>query len=241
MQHEEHLVHLRRELEALLAAAATAGPSAAVPTCADWTVADLLDHLGEGYRRAAASVGAASEPDVPPPADGPREAHEHLQAVLGAAGATAPAWTWDGTDATAGFWSRRMAHETAVHRVDVELAAGLEPEPDDALAADGVDELLRVFAAGDWSDLPQPGPPATVVLRVPGGRAWTVRAEPTSLAVVDGAAGPHDEHGPADATVRARAGALLLWLWGRPHGDLDVSGDAAAAHALAERLRAVTT
>ena len=40
-----------------------------------------------------------------------------------------------------------MAHETAIHRADAELAAGREPASHDvALALDGVDELLG-FAA----------------------------------------------------------------------------------------------
>ena len=36
----------------------------------------------------------------------------------------APSWTWWPDDQTAGFWLRRMAQETAVHRVDVELPLG---------------------------------------------------------------------------------------------------------------------
>jgi hypothetical protein len=127
-----------------------------------------------------------------------------------------------------------------VHRADVELALGRVPRLEDALAADGVDELLRVFAEGDWSDLPQPGPAATVALRVPG-RAWTVRAEPEHLAVRDGVEGPDGPWGAADATVRAEPTTLLLWLWGRPYGDLDVSGRSEAAHALRTRLAEVTT
>ena len=46
---------------------------------------------------------------------------------------------------TSGFWARRMAVETAVHRYDAQLAAG-DPQPvERMLAADGVDEYLDVL------------------------------------------------------------------------------------------------
>ena len=49
-----------------------------------------------------------------------------------------------------GFWFRRMAHETVIHRVDAELAAGLPTAhvPDD-LAIDGIDEVSRFFEGVD--------------------------------------------------------------------------------------------
>ncbi len=44
------------------------------------------------------------------------------------------------------MWARRQAHETAIHRVDAELAAGLAPSADNPVfAADGADELLTCF------------------------------------------------------------------------------------------------
>ena len=45
------------------------------------------------------------------------------------------------------FWSRRMLHETAMHRADIELALGRAPEFDPAVAADGIDEFLTVLPA----------------------------------------------------------------------------------------------
>src|SRR5207302_5692344 len=45
------------------------------------------------------------------------------------------------------FWARRQAHETAIHRVDAELAGGSVTPFDPAFAADGIDELLRGFVA----------------------------------------------------------------------------------------------
>ena len=53
------------------------------------------------------------------------------------------AYTWYSPDQRVGFWIRRMAQETVIHRVDAELADGelLAAIPAD-LAADGIDELL---------------------------------------------------------------------------------------------------
>ena len=45
------------------------------------------------------------------------------------------------------FWARRQAHETAIHRVDAEAAAGSTPTYDAAFAIDGIAELLEGFYA----------------------------------------------------------------------------------------------
>src|SRR5438270_9540728 len=64
--------------------------------------------------------------------------------------------TWYDPDQTVGFWIRRMAQETVIHRVDAELAATETPAaiPDD-LAVDGVDEVLVRFLAYAASGLPE--------------------------------------------------------------------------------------
>ena len=50
------------------------------------------------------------------------------------------------TNRTVGFWSRRLASETLVHRWDAELDAGIDGAPmDAAVAADAVDEHLGCF------------------------------------------------------------------------------------------------
>ncbi|MFC5380448.1 maleylpyruvate isomerase family mycothiol-dependent enzyme [Aquipuribacter nitratireducens] len=242
MDHDTLLAHVRADHDRTQVAATAAGLDAPVVTCGDWTVRDLVEHLSLVYRHKVACIELQAEPEPWPPPDRHvgdplvelDAAHERLQEVLGSHAPGDPAWTWEESDRTVGFWVRRMAHETAVHRADAELAAGTTPVVDAALAADGVDELLRVFAEGDWSDVPQPGPATTVVLHVPG-RAWTVRSTPDRLAVGDGA----DE--AADATVHADASDLLLWLWGRPHGELAVDGAPDAAEALQRRLAVVTT
>ena len=47
---------------------------------------------------------------------------------------------------------RRQPHEALIHRVDAELAAGAPTGLDEALATDGVDEILTVMI--DCHDIP---------------------------------------------------------------------------------------
>ena len=53
-------------------------------------------------------------------------------------------WTLAGP-ATAAWWRRRQALETAIHRVDAERALGPASPIDPALAADGVGEVVDVL------------------------------------------------------------------------------------------------
>jgi uncharacterized protein (TIGR03083 family) len=248
MGHEGHVAALQGDLGLLLEAVERAGLDTAVPSCPGWTVRDLVDHVSEVYRHKTACIRLGAEPEPWPPVrdlSDPvaelRAAFGELHAELAGHAATDPAFTWHEPDQTVGFWSRRMAQETAVHRVDAELAAAhagsatVHPVAED-LAADGIDEVLVVFAEGDWSDLPQPGPGLVVRLEVPG-RSWTVHLLPGELRVEQGRS-----TSDPDLTVNGRASDLLLWLWGR--GDLEaltVTGDPAGAHRLVDRLSHVTS
>jgi hypothetical protein len=57
---------------------------------------------------------------------------------LGRRGPDEPAWTFWPDDQTCAFWFRRMAHETVVHRVDAELAAGEVTPVEDWAACESV-------------------------------------------------------------------------------------------------------
>ena len=131
-----------------------------------------------------------------------------------------------------------MAHETLVHRVDLEQAAGEAVEIADDLALDGVDEVLTVFLPRSLpADGPgigiEPGLRASVVL-TSGGASWGVEVTGTRAEV--GAGGS-----TAAAHVDGEAGALLLWLWGRGDNEaLTVEGDAGHVAALRRALTAAT-
>src|SRR5439155_8923348 len=63
--------------------------------------------------------------------------------------------TWFRPDQSVGFWIRRMAQETVVHRRDAELALGDPTPAAPDLAVDGIAELLDIFlsySVTQWPD-----------------------------------------------------------------------------------------
>jgi uncharacterized protein (TIGR03083 family) len=239
MDFDRYLESLRSDA-ALLGATARRDLGAPAPACPDWTVTDVVDHVAAVYRHkiACMRLGRAPEsmPDPPPgdPVDRMTDSLDELVTELTTRGPLAPSYTWHQPDQTVAFWYRRMAQETAVHRVDVQLAFGPAGPIDGDIAVDGVDEVLEIMLAGDWSDLPQPGPQRRIQLDA-GNAVREVTLRPTSVSVVRSPAGP------AETTVRGGADQILLWLWGRTGLDgLQVGGDTAGATALRDRLRLVT-
>jgi uncharacterized protein (TIGR03083 family) len=225
--------------------------AAAIPSCPGWTVRDCVAHTAEVYQHKVACMrlqrqtGDEYEQEPPPGVDLLDWFDGSLATLLTELrdrGPDAPSYTWWPADQTVGFWYRRMAQETAVHRLDVEDGAG-EPTPVDAeLAADGIDEVLDLFLSDDWSSVtpdewgdvdPRAGEGRTVAVRS-GGRVWrsTLGADRIPLARDDG---------PADATVAGDPEAVLLWLWGRrPDASVALDGDDAALTAFRDRLRLAT-
>jgi len=175
MDRESYLAVVRGESERFLEALAGVPGDARVPSCPDWTAADLLWHLAEVQHQWARVVAGARPPDVgePPRPDDPVELRRlvatsgtELLAALADTPPETPIWSWHPDGGTVGWAVRRMAHEALVHRVDAELTAGLEPRPPSVeLAADGVDEVLTVFLAGlpAWGRFAPDG--VTVVVR----------------------------------------------------------------------------
>lgn len=221
-----------------LAAVARGDLSATVPSCPGWTVRDLVSHVAEVYEDKIARTALGRAPDPWPPAwpadrdpvDWFIDAHERLLEMLRERGPDAPSATWWPPDQTVGFWGRRMAHETAVHRVDAELAAGTATPVDADLALDGVDEILVIMLAGDWSDAPSDIATAQRVAISTGGRRWIATLEPEAVTI-------DEEDGDGVASVEGESSDVLLWLWGRA-GDERVrrSGDEAALRLLRSRL-----
>src|SRR5262252_200991 len=129
---------LRSQGELLADAAQRAGLAAVVPSCPGWTVRDLLRHTGYVHRWATGFVAeglthpvGASEEDIlsQGPADAQLpgwfcEGHAALVRALVAAPPDLECWTFLAAPSPLAFWARRQAHETAVHRVDAEQAAG---------------------------------------------------------------------------------------------------------------------
>ena len=200
-----------------------------VPTCPGWTVADLTRHVGQVYLHKAAAMRDGVEPDEgwPPP----ELADEEPVALLDRAYAALrdecagrrpedPAGSWYPPDQTVGFWSRRMAQETVIHRIDAELGTGqpVAPVPAD-LAVDGIDELLKTFVAysvSDWGeyfkDILDTSPGRTYTVRTDGA-AWRLRTGPGQFTVEDG------DDDAADVTISGPPTAVLRWVWNRAAGE----------------------
>jgi uncharacterized protein (TIGR03083 family) len=146
----------------------------------------------------------------------------HLADVLGAVDPALPVWSWAGHH-HAGFWSRRMAHETAMHRWDAQAARGDAHAIDAELAVDGIDERFdNLPATEERSGVPARGDGETVHLHCTDRDGeWLVRLGP------DGAEISHG-HAKGDVAARGNASDLLLMVYGRiPLDALEVFGDTA--------------
>ncbi|MGW8883867.1 maleylpyruvate isomerase family mycothiol-dependent enzyme [Streptomyces sp. NPDC055749] len=245
MEIAEHIKSLADQGRSLAAAAEGAGPGAPVPTCPGWEVRHLLRHTGMVHRWATAFVAeghTAYHPDGgEPDLDGAellawfREGHGRLVDTLEGAPAGLDCWTFLPAPSPLAFWARRQAHETTVHRVDAESALGgpLSPVPE-ALALDGIDELLTGFHARPKSRV-RTDTPCTLRVRVTDAdAAWTVRlsAEPAQATRGGNISGPE----PVDCELSGPAEQLYLALWNRlPMSAVTLTGDHGPARLWAEK------
>ncbi|MEU8790908.1 maleylpyruvate isomerase family mycothiol-dependent enzyme [Streptomyces sp. NPDC048643] len=229
------------ERAAAFRAVVASAPSLAaqVPTCPEWTLLDLVRHLGEVHRRWAATVTAGPADARPAPTEGaaavPQEREallawsaESTEQLLGALRDSGPdrdCWTWWGgsqSPQTCGAVARHQVQEAAVHTYDAQLTVGSpEPLPEQA-ALDGVDEFLSTCCSGPdaW-----PHKPCAVDYRATEGRSWrlTLTAHGTSATPLPA---PGKTPTEADATLRGTASDLVLALYARiPVNSLEVEGD----------------
>jgi uncharacterized protein (TIGR03083 family) len=238
---------IERHSDALRQAAAAAGPHAAVPTCPEWTVNRLVGHLATVHGMALRGLDAEPGPDRPPIARPPTvdwagllawfdDLRGKLVAKLAATDPDTPCWTFTAAGPhTAAFWSRRMAHETAIHRLDGEHALAGSTEPpgllfDPEFAADGVDEQLTVMLPVMTKRRPEQLDRQATALwhAADAGRAWLVTVAPGAYTATEH---PHSDGLHEDLTVAGGADAVYRKVWGRPSTAL-VSGDPTVLSAL---------
>lgn len=227
-----------------------------VPTCPDWTLRRLTEHVGQAHRWVTEIVARRiTTPIHPrelrmaqaPDEDGKlgrwlRDGAADLVDAVRATGPQTPMWSF-GNDQRAGFWARRMAHETAVHRADAELAVGRNFSLDPDLAADAITEWLELLSSPTSVE----ARPELTALRGAGeilhlhstdaglGEAgeWIIRRTPS---------GPVWEHGHAKGEVAVRGAVvdLLLVLMRRvpvKDAEVQVLGDEAVLDHWLENTR----
>lgn len=229
---------------ARLAEVGRMGTEAEVPACPGWTVGVLIEHVAAVYLHKVVAMRTNAQPDPWPPDFTGREplelfdeARTSLIAELEKRDPSEPAWTFWAEDQTTGFWFRRMAHESAVHRVDAEQAHDVQTPVDPELAVDGVDEVLTLMLGGPWWDDDTEVPVDATVRVTSDGRSWTCAVDRLSATVTQGAG--EDE---VDAEIFGEPDDLFLWLWGRrPDDQIQVVGDDATALAFHRRLAEVLT
>lgn len=192
-----------------------------------WKFADLVRHTGTVHRWARDLVAhlarryqrMASPSDWP--ADGPPAAQAQwfaaggrdLLSVLRAADPDTKMWAW-GANHQVRFWSRRMTHETGIHRADAELTMGRTPTFEPAVADDGIGEFLenlRGARSWRWNIGKLRGAGEIIELvpsDVPG--AWTVTLTDGPFTWRHHARGPR-----AQVTVTGTANDLYLLCWRR--------------------------
>ena len=216
-----YLRHLKHD-GGTLASIAREQPSTRVPTCPEWTLADLLAHVGSAHHWAEETIRTRATEFCPfskPPKDFGAVCawYDHglndLVQTLAAVDPDQPVWNWQVMGlGPARFWQRRMAHETAVHRWDAESSLGVAtPVPTD-LAVDGIDEYLGIVSFS-LSMKPNEALAGTLGLEATDAPlAYTLTLAPTQVIHQKG----HDD---ADAVVRGTSSDLLLWLVGRRTND----------------------
>ncbi|WP_387743022.1 maleylpyruvate isomerase family mycothiol-dependent enzyme [Kocuria nitroreducens] len=220
---------------------ALAGPgrTAAVPACPDWNGDELMRHTALVYLQKAETVRTGTKPRgqwLPEELRRMNSAellgvgYDRLIEQFDAHDPADPAESWVPGDQTVGFWIRRLAHETAIHRYDLEAALGAGAPIDAELAVDGIDEVLTVMLGRGAADETASG--AAVAVETDG-KAWCATLEQRAVRIT------RERCASPAGKVTGSASDVLLWLWGRgplPEG----SADSSALAELRRRLAAAT-
>lgn len=229
MRTTEHRDACQREGQAFADALHDIDLDSVVPTCPDWSVRDLAHHLGGVHRKVRRYVVERISDRIPHGTE-PTPTDDALETWFrgGLAGVlealrTAPdelrCFTLWPTDSPRAMWSRRLAHETAIHRADLLAVADQRPHYDTVFACDGIDEFLGPYISRPaW----RPVTDRSCTIRIEASdadEAWTMIITPDTFEVVR-------DVRAHDVCVRGPASDLYLLLWNRRQADgLEIDGD----------------
>ena len=134
--------------------------SVSVPTCPDWTLAQLIRHIGGNLRSVDLAVGSGTpvaDPTRVPGVAGPEgddpaalgawlaDAAKTSAHTLRNAGPDALAQVWVFQRRSA-FWARRAANDLVIHRADAAGTVHADYTVAADLGADAIEELLELIS-----------------------------------------------------------------------------------------------
>jgi uncharacterized protein (TIGR03083 family) len=198
-----------------------------VPSCPEWTVGDLIYHLGwvqlfwahnllTRNSSEKSSLGEVEDPSDDTLAEWFRTCTATLSSALTEVGDDSPCWTWWGEPLTSGAVARHQMQEAAIHHWDVFLALGNPKALDKDVAHDGVGEFLEVHA----SEIPTSERPTVIFRSTDTQGTWNV---PGDIAT--------------STEIRGTASDLSLLLNGRiPLTALDVEGSVTSVQLLLDAI-----
>lgn len=208
-------------------------PLAAISTCPGWKMHDLVAHLAGVFRFWSVQllVGDASTQTTVPTLFDLEDVYAEYDASeaeltnrLSVVSSDAPCWNWSDGQYTCSWVARRVALETAIHRVDAEFAGGVENPIDQDVALDGIEERLELFLRLELRERPTLALGGTICLVCSDSKAaWTVGVDHGRLRV-------RTSQGPASVALVGTASELFKYVWNR--ADLScfqVTGDRSVA------------
>jgi uncharacterized protein (TIGR03083 family) len=150
-----------------------------------------------------------------------RQAGDELDSALVALAPEETVWTFVPPRQTGAFVFRRLAMETTVHRWDAEDAHGIARPIDEALARDGIDEMLMMFREdpGYENNKDRRHGQKILLREDPGPGSWLVSFDNSGMTT-------SPDEGPADVTVAGKASDLWLFIMGRcSPEEMHIEGD----------------
>ncbi len=239
LESSTYLEEVRRGSQFIYEAASSNLPGSLdvkIHACPGWDMAQLCSHQGNVYRYASAHLAQKAKDPIPrdiipeSPDGGEellawyKESESQILEALENADPAEEIWSWT-AERTAGFWFRRMAHETLIHAWDAGQAqkqesGGTEYEFDSTLGADGADEYLSTLLPVRFSFMKEhPVPSGTLHLHRTDSAdenelgEWFCEIQKNEEGVEE--AEITYRHSKGDAAIQASGKNLMLFLWGR--------------------------
>jgi uncharacterized protein (TIGR03083 family) len=198
-------------------------PGTPIPTCPEWTLTDLVDHVGSTQRWVSRLVGEGiSDPGTAfsigwesAPAEQSTwgswllDGAHGLEATFARGTDDRVVWDPSGGGDGVSFWSQRVFGEISVHRVDAAFALERAYQIDPTLAVAAVEDWLSTMASSGWAaNVPgfaeaMRGDGQTIAwVADDADQAWLLRRTQAPLVLT------HDR-GDADVTIHGPARELL--------------------------------